>query len=72
MATATHHYISSNEVEVTNYIAGEPNKKEIMHYTIDGSAYTLEDEKFDIKKDTGNNFVLSIDNIPAWELEYIK
>lgn len=70
--TSTHHYIASDKVEVTGYIAGTPNRTQIMTYSINGSAYTLEDERYDIKNDTGNNFTLLINNVPMWELEYIK
>lgn len=70
--SVVHHYISSNEVEVTQYVMGQPVKTEVMKFSIDGSTYDIAGERYEIRKDTGNNFTLFVNNIPAIELKYIK
>ncbi len=70
--SVVHQYINSSEVEVTQYIAGQPVKTEVMKYSIDGNTYDLDGERYEIAKDTGNNYILSINNIPTFKLKYAK
>src|SRR4051794_27638365 len=70
--SVVHHYINSREVEITQYLVGQPVKTEVMKFSIDGNTYDLNGERYEITKDTGNNYTLSINNTPAFELEYFK
>lgn len=70
--STVHHYISSSEVEVTQYIGKEPVKTEVMKYSISGNTYDIDGERYEIKKDTGKNFILFVNSLPSVELKYIK